>query len=64
MSTEQQQPIQLQDNTVPEQEAPKVEPLKGDESNEEVARRLSAIIDNANERVKPMLEMMKEVIPI
>ena len=62
MSTEQQQPIQLQDNTVPEQEAPKVEPLKGSESNEEVARRLTAVICSANERVKPMLLMTKEVV--
>lgn len=39
-------------------EAP--EPLKGNESDEEIAKKLSAIIDNANGRVKPLLDMMNE----
>jgi hypothetical protein len=41
--------------------APEVEPLKGDESDAEIANRLSAIIDSANERIKPLLELMKQV---
>ena len=37
------------------------EKLKGDESPEEIAKKLSAIIDSANERLKPLLAVMKEV---
>jgi hypothetical protein len=52
-----------QHNLVPEQEAPKAEPLKGDEPDVVVAKKLSSIIDSANERIKPMLEMLKQVFP-
>ncbi|KAF8248784.1 hypothetical protein K440DRAFT_649729 [Wilcoxina mikolae CBS 423.85] len=56
------QELQHQD-PVPEQgSAPKVEPLKGDESDVVVAKKLSSIIDNANERIKPLLEMMKQAL--
>lgn len=41
--------------------APEVEPLKGDESDAEISKRLSAIIDSANERIKPLLELIKQV---
>ncbi|KAI5803078.1 hypothetical protein EDC01DRAFT_645719 [Geopyxis carbonaria] len=46
-----------------EQKKPAVEqpePLKGDESDEQIAKKLSALIDSANERIKPLLEMMKK----
>jgi len=51
-----------QHNLVPEQEAPKAEPLKGDEPDVVVAKKLSSIIDSANERIKPMLEMLKQAL--
>ena len=35
--------------------------LTGDETNEQIARKLSAIIDNALERLEPLLLLIKEV---
>jgi hypothetical protein len=50
-----QQPLQQQE-PIPEQE-----PLKGDESDAELAKRLTVIVDSALERVQPMLDLMKQV---
>lgn len=41
---------------------PKPEPLTGDETPEEIARKLSFIIDAANERIKPLLGIMKQAL--
>lgn len=46
---------------VGEEENPEPEKLTGKESPEEVAKRLSSIIDHANERLKPLLSVMKDV---
>lgn len=63
MSSElkQQEPIPEQPKEAPEQpkEAPEdvknPDPLTGDESDAEVAKRLTSIIDSANERLKPLI---------
>jgi hypothetical protein len=44
-----------------EQKSGDTQTLKGDESDVEIAKKLSAIVDSANERVKPLLDTMNEV---
>jgi len=56
---QEQQPLQAEE-APEEMKAENIEPLKGDESDVEIAKKLSAIIDNAIERVSPLLEMMNE----
>jgi len=39
-----------------------VDKLTGNETNEQIAKKLSAIIDNAIERVEPLLALMKDAL--
>jgi len=55
----QQDPIPEQTKEVPE-DIKNPEPLTGDESDEQVAKKLTSIIDSANERLKPLIQMMKQ----
>jgi hypothetical protein len=57
--SEQQQQQAPEGSTVGEN-PPAVQPLKGDESDAEVARKLSVIIDSALQRIQPILELMKQ----
>jgi len=57
--------ITMTDNTQAQpqvgQESEDIQPLKGGESDVEIAKKLSAIVDSANERIKPLLDTMNEV---
>jgi len=56
--------ITMTDNTQAQpqvgQESEDIQPLKGGESDVEIAKKLSAIVDSANERIKPLLDTMNE----
>jgi len=56
---QEQQPLQAKE-APEEMKAENIEPLKGDESDVEIAKKLSSIIDNAIDRVSPLLEMMNQ----
>lgn len=58
----QQEPVPEQTKEVPE-DIKNITPLTGDETDAQVAKKLTSIIDSANERLKPLIRSSSSPSP-